>query len=79
MLKRIDEIKSKDKMYVDYEIEEPKTDVIKNITKLETILGNNDFLFKIFDNDLEKLDFSNDKQVNELIDLIKLLKNIKGI
>ncbi len=66
-------------MYVDYEIEEPKTDVIKNITKLETILGNNDFLFKIFDNDLEKLDFSNDKQVNELIDLIKLLKNIKGI
>ena len=79
VLNRIDELKSKYDMYVDYEIEEPKTDVIKNITKLETILGNNDFLFKIFDNDLEELDFSIYKQVNELIDLIKLLKNIKGI
>ncbi|MCT7604414.1 hypothetical protein N5U17_09210 [Aliarcobacter butzleri] len=79
VLNRIDELKSKYDMYVDYDIEEPKTDIIKNITKLETILGNNDFLFNIFDNDLERLDFSNDKQVDELIDLIKLLKNIKGM
>ncbi len=79
VLSRIDELKRKYDTHVDYEIDESKTNIIKNITKLETILENNNFLFKIFDNDLEKLDLTNDKKVDELIDLIKLLKNIKGI
>lgn len=58
-------------------VSDVKDTFFTNIEKVEKALNNDEFLLKTFKNKLSNLDFNDDKSVEELLTLVKVLKKDK--